>query len=152
MEDIIIILILVLFTSLLIFLSIKELKWYSNGNKENVRIRLSQIIRNEFSTKNFEIIQINNPRGKDKKQNPFDNGINFVLPGFFGPGERLFFWVLTYKKEESTDIYKVYIKAGEYKLTLINTVKLIYYKLFENKGYEDIIRNVISVKIIKSKD
>ncbi|MCK0109421.1 hypothetical protein MWU58_08960 [Flavobacteriaceae bacterium S0825] len=111
MEDIIIILILVLFTSLLIFLSIKELKWYSNGNKENVRIRLSQIIRNEFSTKNFEIIQINNPRGKDKKQNPFDNGINFVLPGFFGPGERLFFWVVTYKKEESTDIYKVYIKA-----------------------------------------
>ena len=95
MELFVTIIFLLLLGSVLSYYSFREINWYFKKEEQKEELRLH--VRKIIIEKGYEIISIRESHKTYNDKNPFRNGLKFVLPAFFGAGERYFYWIICYQ-------------------------------------------------------
>ncbi|MBC9794706.1 hypothetical protein [Sinomicrobium weinanense] len=110
MKTIVTVIFLLVLGSVLLYYSFIEINWYLKKEKQKEKFRIH--IKQSFIENGYEIISMKEPHKSEKKDNPFRNGVKFVLPGFFGAGERNFYWLVICKTENKEE-KKVWVEVSQ---------------------------------------
>ena len=89
---------LLLLGSILFYYSFKEINWFFK--KEEQKEKFGSHIKEILIKRGCRIISMREPNKVENKKNPFRSGLRFVLPAFFGAGERYFHWIVCYQDVE----------------------------------------------------
>lgn len=112
---------LLLLGSILFYYSFKEISWHFKNEEQ--KEKLGSYIKEILIKRGYSIISMREPNKIENQKNPFRSGLRFVLPGFFGAGERYFHWIVCYqdvegnKKEVWAEVKQSLFKKPNYKFS-----------------------------------
>lgn len=105
----------------IVFFSFKQIDWILN--KEKYSDRFEKNIIKKFEQEGRKVIFINKISGDVIENKLFKEGSKIVMPGFFGPSKRFFFWDVKFICEQGKE--KIYIVKATQSLFSSDKIEIL---------------------------